>query len=193
MQSDPIKNKADINAIHRVLTRWGNIREAECFIIGCNFALRVGDLLKIKIEQVKSDTIILNEQKTGKLREITINENAKAAINRLLEWYKAQNIEPIYLFQSTGNRTKKFNKPITARYLNMKLAAVSEALQLGLSLSSHSMRKSFGYDAYVSGVDVRKLQLLFNHRTQLQTLTYIGITRKNIADVYLSSNIGADL
>lgn len=193
MQSDPIKNKADISAIHRVLTRWGNIREAECFIIGCNFALRVGDLLKIKIEQVKSDTIILNEQKTGKLREITINENAKAAINRLLEWYKEQNIEPIYLFQSTGNRTKKLNKPITPRYLNMKLAAVSEALQLGLSLSSHSMRKSFGYDAYVSGVDVRKLQLLFNHRTQLQTLTYIGITRKNIADVYLSSNIGTDL
>lgn len=193
MQSDPIKNKADINAIHRVLTRWGNIREAECFIIGCNFALRVGDLLKIKIEQVKSDTIILNEQKTGKLREITINENAKAAINRLLEWYKAQNIEPIYLFQSTGNRTKKLNKPITARYLNMKLAAVSEALQLGLSLSSHSMRKSFGYDAYVSGIDVRKLQLLFNHRTQLQTLTYIGITRKNIADVYLNSSIGVGL
>lgn len=193
MQSDPVKNEADITAIHRVLTRWGCVREAECFIIGCNFALRVGDLLKIKLEQVKSDTIILNEQKTGKQREITINKNAKAAIDRLINWYQLQNIEPTYLFQATGNRAKKLSKPISARYLNVKLAAVSEALQLGLSLSSHSMRKSFGYNAYVSGIDVRKLQLLFNHRTQLQTLTYIGITRKNIADVYLSSNIGADL
>jgi len=193
MQSDPIKNTADINAVHRVLTRWGNVREAECFIIGCNFALRVGDLLKIKLEQVKSDTIILNEQKTGKPREITINNNAKSAIDRLINWYQLQNVEPTYLFQATGNRAKKLSKPITARYLNMKLAAASEALQLGLSLSSHSMRKSFGYNAYVSGVDVRYLQMLFNHRTELQTLTYIGITKKTISDVYLNSSIGVGL
>ncbi|MGO3848687.1 MAG: tyrosine-type recombinase/integrase [Pseudoalteromonas prydzensis] len=193
MQSDPIKNTADINAVHRVLTRWGNVREAECFIIGCNFALRVGDLLKIKLEQVKSDTIILNEQKTGKQREITINNNAKSAIDRLINWYQLQNVEPTYLFQATGNRAKKLSKPITARYLNMKLAAASEALQLGLSLSSHSMRKSFGYNAYVSGVDVRYLQILFNHRTELQTLTYIGISKKTISDVYLNSSIGVGL
>lgn len=193
MQSDPIKNTADINAIHRVLTRWGNVREAECFIIGCNFALRVGDLLKIKLDQVKSDTIILNEQKTGKIREITINENAKAAINRLVNWYRSHNLEPTYLFQATGNRARKLNKPITARYLNMKLAAASEALQLGISLSSHSMRKSFGYNAYVSGIDVKYLQMLFNHTTELQTLTYIGITKKTISDVYLNSSIGVGL
>ncbi|MDG1751931.1 MAG: hypothetical protein P8I03_09765 [Thalassotalea sp.] len=68
MEAEPLRNLSDINLMHRVLTKWGNVREAECFIIGCNFALRVGDLLKTTVEQSKFDslTVIGNEQKTGK-------------------------------------------------------------------------------------------------------------------------------
>ena len=84
MQSEPIKNLTDIDAIHRVLTRWGNVREAECLIIGCNFALRIGDLLKITVEQALSGTIKISEQKTGKFKELPVNEAAQRAIKRLL-------------------------------------------------------------------------------------------------------------
>lgn len=193
MQSEPIKNLTDIDALHRVLTRWGNVREAECLIIGCNFALRVGDLLKITFEQALSGVIKINEQKTSKAKELPINEAAQRAIKRLLVWYREQGIEPVYLFQGTGNRSKGLKKPISARHLNNKLKAAAEAIGLDIAISSHSMRKSLGYHAYAKGIDVRYLQALFNHKTEFQTLTYIGITRKTISDVYLNIGIGENI
>ena len=47
MESEPFTSLSDINMIHRWLTNKGNVREAELFIIACNFALRIGDLLKM--------------------------------------------------------------------------------------------------------------------------------------------------
>ena len=195
MESEPLRNLSDINAMHRVLTKWGNVREAECFIIGCNFALRVGDLLKTTVEQSKLDdiTVIGNEQKTGKFKKFPINEPARNAIVRLMLWYRSKDIEPVYLFQGTGNRAKKLIKPISARHLNNKLKAAAEAIGLDIAISSHSMRKSFGYHAYMNGTSIRDLQVLFNHKTEFQTLTYIGVTRKTVKDVYLSSGIGLEL
>lgn len=193
MQSEPIKNLTDIDAIHRVLTRWGNVREAECLIIGCNFALRIGDLLKITVEQALSGTIKISEQKTGKFKELPVNEAAQRAIKRLLVWYQKQNIEPTYLFQGTGNRAKGLKKQISARHLNNKLKAAAEAIGLDIAISSHSMRKTLGYHAYSKGVDIRHLQALFNHKTEFQTLTYIGITRKTVSDVYLNIGIGENI
>ncbi len=195
MESEPIHDLSDINALHRVLTKWGYVREAECLIIGCNFALRVGDLLKTTIEQSKQDSFVVigNEQKTGKFKELPINEAARSAINRLTAWYKSQGIEPEYLFQGTGNRAKKLIKPISARHLNNKLKDAAEAIGLDNAISSHSMRKSFGYHQYMNGCDIRYLQALFNHKTEHQTLTYIGVTRKTVKDVYLQANIGINI
>lgn len=193
MESEPLKNIADINALHRVLTRWGNVREAECLIIGCNFALRIGDLLKITVEQTTGNTIKINEQKTGKFKELPINEPARKAIARLLIWYRSKSIEPIYLFQGTGNRARKLKRPISARHFNNKLKEAAEAIGLNISISSHSMRKSFGYHAYFNGTDIKYLQALFNHKTEFQTITYIGVTRKTVQDVYLSSDIDIDI
>lgn len=195
MESEPLRNLSDINAMHRVLKKWGNVREAECFIIGCNFALRVGDLLKTTVEQSKGEslTVIGNEQKTGKFKDLPINAPARKAINRLMAWYHQQGIYPVYLFQGTGNRAKKLKQPISTRHLNNKLKEAAEAIGLDVSVSSHSMRKTFGYHAYMNGTDIRYLQALFNHKSEFQTLTYIGITRKTVQDVYLSSDIGADI
>jgi len=196
MEAEPLKNLSDINMVHRWLTNKNCVREAECFIIGCNFALRVGDLLKTTVEQSKLDSFVVtgNEQKTGKYKELPINDSARNAINRLLAWYReVHGIEPVYLFQGTGNRTKNLIQPISARHLNNKLQETAEAIGLDVALKSHSMRKTFGYHAYMNGTDIRYLQALFNHSTEKQTLTYIGITKKTVQDVYLSSNIGIDI
>ena len=193
MESEPIRAISDINAIHRVLTKWDYVREAECFIIGCNFALRVGDLLKLTIEQVKEDKIKINEQKTGKVRELPINQSARQAINRLIAWYELKNIKPTYLFQPTGNRAKNVSKPISTKHLNNRLKQAAEAIGLDCSISSHSMRKSMGFHAYNKGVDVRNLQVLFNHKTEFQTLTYIGVTKRTVNDVYMSSELGIEI
>lgn len=209
MESEPFTNLIHIDMIHTWLTNKGKVREAELFIIGCNFALRIGDLLKTTVEQAKEDDFIVtgNEEKTGKFKRLPINEAARKAINRLLLWYKVEHgIEPIYLFQGTGNRTRAISKPITARHFNNMLKEAAEAVGLNvthkkksgeivgnIAISSHSCRKSFGYHSYMKGTDIRQLQALYNHSTEAQTLAYIGVTRRTVRDVYLSSDIGINI
>ncbi len=84
MEVEPIRNLSDIVAIHRVLTKWGNVREAEAFIIGSNFALRGADLMRTTVDQTKSDYITVSggEGKTDKFKRFPINSDARAAINQ---------------------------------------------------------------------------------------------------------------
>lgn len=209
MESEPFTNLKDIELIHRWLTSKGCVREAELFIISCNFALRIGDLLKTTVVQSQLDSFIVtgNEQKTDKYKELPINEAARKAINRLLLWYRNElDIEPVYLFQSTSKNTRDRIVPITPRHFNNKLKEAAEAVGIEVkrklkngkvigkfACSSHSCRKTFGYHRYKNGTDIRYLQALYNHKTEFQTLTYIGVTRRTIKDVYLSSEIGIDI
>lgn len=51
--------------------------------------------------------------------------------------------------------------------------------------SCSTLRKTFGYWAYQFGVDVRRIQNLFNHSTPSITLAYIGIMQEELDNVYL--------
>lgn len=209
MESEPFTNLKDIDLIHRWLTGKGCVREAELFIISCNFALRIGDLLKTTVIQSQLECFVVtgNEQKTNKFKELPINAAARKAIDRLLLWYRNElGIEPVYLFQSTSKNTRDRISPITARHFNNKLKEAAEAIGYKVKrklksgeivgdfgCSSHSTRKTFCYHRFMNGTDIRYLQALLNHKTEAQTLTYIGVTRRTIKDVYLSSKIGIDI
>ena len=54
---------------------------------------------------------------------------------------------------------------------------------------THTLRKTFGYNAYQSGTDISILQKLFNHSAPCVTLAYIGITQDDLDDVYLNLNL----
>lgn len=209
MESEPFTNLKDIELIHRWLTGKGCVREAELFIISCNFALRIGDLLKTTVIQSQQKSFIVtgNEEKTGKFKELPINTAARKAIERLLTWYRVEiGIEPVYLFQSTSRNMRGKIAPITARHFNNKLKEAAEAIGLDVKrrnkkgevvgtfgCSSHSTRKTMGYHSYMNGTDIRYLQALFNHKTEFQTLTYIGVTRRTVQDVYFKSEIGLNI
>ena len=61
------------------------------FVCDINFGLRIGDLLKLKVGDVKKagndsgikDNFEIKEQKTDKLNMVEINENAKKALKFL--------------------------------------------------------------------------------------------------------------
>ena len=61
---------------------------------------------------------------------------------------------------------------------------------IGVTLSAHSLRKTFGYMAYTQGVDISLLQSIFQHSSQAVTLRYIDITQENINEVYKKINLG---
>ena len=57
------------------------------------------------------------------------------------------------------------------------------------SFGAHSLRKTFGYFAYESGVDITLLMRVLNHSSARETLRYIGIEAEEVADVYHAVNL----
>jgi len=57
-------------------------------------------------------------------------------------------------------------------------------------IGTHTLRKVFGYHAYMGGTSLRLLMALCNHSSESQTLRYIGITEEQKKEVYLNSNLG---
>ena len=187
MEVEPLRDKSDIAAMHRILTKWGKVREAECFVIGCNFALRGSDLLRLKFSDVDGDFIAITENKTKKHRRFPINSGARASIEHLKGWYTEQGIEPVYLFQATGNRAKQLIKPISMTWLHKQIVDAAEAIGIDANLGTHSMRKTWGYHSYNDGVDIHHIQSAYNHSTSKVTLNYIGVTRRTVEDIYHST------
>jgi len=178
---EPIRNKKQIESLKRYL-RGQNIRDYLLFVLGINSGLRISDLLKLTIEDVRDqERISIREQKTGKMKDFPISETCKKAIN---EYLKVTNITTGALFIS-----RKGGKPITRVQAYRILNEGAKIIGITDSIGTHTLRKTFGYHAYVNGTDITRIQKLLNHSTPSVTLSYIGITKQELDNVYISLNL----
>ncbi len=184
MEVEPIRNMADVKRMYNWLNENKNPREAECFLIGCNLALRAGDLLQLKFSQMSDTHVSIVEQKTKKKKRFPITQTVRDAIERLKAYYESKNFTPTYLFQSTSNRTKSMCQPICIQWLGFALKDAAKACDLNYNVNTHSMRKTWGYHAYERGEDIHYIQALFNHATSKVTLRYIGVTKTALEKMY---------
>jgi len=82
---EPIRDIQKILAIKRILKEQSNPRDYLLFTMGINFALRINDLLSLKVRDLLNkkgeivDYIHLREQKTKKGKKIKINKAVKDA------------------------------------------------------------------------------------------------------------------
>ena len=79
-----------------------NPRDHLLFIIGINNGLRIGDLVKLKVQDVKDlkigETVNIVESKTGKKNVLVINKTVQKALKNYLEKVKPSDQD--YLFPS---------------------------------------------------------------------------------------------
>ena len=145
-------------------------------IVSINTGLRISDVLSLKGENFKADTIKLIEKKTNKNREIKINENIKKAIKQ----YGI--LTDGYLFISQKNTVYSIQS------VNRLLKSVFKKEAKTLNISTHSMRKSFGRKVYeVQGETERALNYLselFNHTSLSVTRRYLGIRQEELNNIY---------
>ena len=184
MEVEPIRDMVDVKRMYSYLLEHSTPREAECFIIGCNLALRAGDLLSLRFDQMSNSHVVITEQKTKKLKQFPVTQAVKEAVGRLLEYYDSKNFSPTYLFQSTSNRTKALCQPICIQWLGKAYKDAAAGLKLGYNVNTHSMRKTWGYHAYEGGEDIHYIQALLNHTHQHVTLRYIGVTKTALEKMY---------
>ena len=189
MEVEPIRKMEDVKRFYNWLNENATPREAECFLIGCNVALRAGDLLKLKFSDFDGKFIALNEQKTGKYKRIPVTPVITEAVERLKKYYESKNFTATYLFQSTGNRAYHLCQHICIQWLSVNFKKAGKALDLDYNINTHTMRKTWGYQAYTKGEDILYIQALFNHSNQRVTLNYIGVTRSTIEQMYRDNSI----
>lgn len=171
-------SKLECDMVHAILLKRYNSVYADCWKIGLNLSLRIGDLLSLKYSDIdfKNRSIKITESKTGKQKEIRINSAANIVIERRL----SDNPTDLYLFQVHSNRAQ--NQPISRVSVSRVFKSVGDGL--GIAVSTHSMRKSRGKALYDAGVPLEMISKTLNHSNTSSTLRYLGITQSQILQTY---------
>ncbi len=183
IKTEPIRELKDIRNIKKLLA--DKPRDLAIFVIGCNTALRSIDLLKLKVGQVRhlkvGDSLCVREQKTGKSKDICINNAVFDVVQKLLKHLGEEAKDTDYLFQSRKSRGK-----LSTPTLNAMVKSWCKDIRLKINAGSHTLRRTAGYQHRVQfNTDVPTLMVMFNHSTQRQTLSYLGIQEQDVQDAYM--------
>ncbi|MBA7686579.1 Tyrosine recombinase XerC [subsurface metagenome] len=174
---EPIRDRRQIDQIKGNLYRQESPRDYLLFCFGCNSGLRIGDLLSLKLADVKDgqgnlkDCLEIKEQKTGKTRKVFFNKQIKEALNFYLEKTRIFNLDQ-YLF--TNEKSKK-NKHITRIRAYQLINKWCRDVGIKYKVGGHTLRKTFGYHLRKQGISIERISNLLNHRNIKVTFRYIGI------------------
>ena len=156
-----------------------NQRNYILFLFGIYTGRRIGDILKLKVEDVKGrDHILIKERKTKKNMRMEINPELK----RALDEYCMNKQDNSYLIRSRKGK----NQPIRRETAYMILKVAAERFDLD-RIGCHTMRKTFGYSLYnQSKKNIGLVMKALNHSNELETLRYIGIDYETINNAITS-------
>jgi len=183
--TEPIRDKRNISRLAEYFLERNEIRNYVLFILSVYTALRISDILRINWNTVYDfekghvrDSLTITEKKTRKTKTIALHPKVKSA----LAMYAATAADPCaFIIENT--RTGKAISRIQA-YRIIRTAA--EFLKFLARVSCHSLRKTFGYHSWKSGVSPVIIMDIYNHSSLAVTKRYLGITQDDRNAVYMS-------
>ena len=182
MKVEAIKEKKQIELIKKLLK--DNTRNYTLFTCGINNGLRAGDLLNIKIFQVKNkkigDCIEIKEEKTGKINYFYLNKSCFHSIQKLIRENDYKNDD--YLFLSRKGKNK-----LTTYSLSRLVKKWCNEIGLNGNYGSHTLRKTFGYIQRMNyGVSWELLSKRYNHSSPSITRVYLGIGDEEVEKIMMN-------
>jgi integrase len=180
---DPLRRSEDIQAIKQLLS--GIPRDLLLFTMGINNGLRAGDLLLLKVKDVKSlkpgEFITIREKKTGKQNILMVNKPVHRALRNYLHEVRPDDDD--YLFAS-----RKTQKPLTIQAVNALIKKWTRAINLDHgNYGAHTLRKTFGFMQRTKyGVGFELLAKRFNHSSPTTTMRYLGLTSDEVNEVLMN-------
>jgi len=182
--TQPVRNKHQVRALAEYYLRKGQLRNYVLIILGVHTALRISDLLRLTWDDIYDfrhnrvrACFEIRELKTRKTKIIALNKEAVKAL-ALYAAHAAQ--KGRFIIENT--QTKKAISRIQAYRL---IRSAAEALAFQNRVSCHSLRKTFGYHAWKSGVSPAVLMEIYNHSSLAITRRYLGVTQDDKNEVYL--------
>lgn len=178
-KAQPIRDKTKVQEILKMLeadTSDIGRKKYLLFMTGIYTGRRISDIVRLRVGDVRGhESVVIVEKKTQKETEIFIPDKLQQVYKKLL----AGKDENDYVFPSDkAERISRTSKHITTRTAYNYMKAIEKAGRLqgvDTQISTHTMRKTYGYHYYKMTKDVATLMGLYNHSSAATTLIYIGI------------------
>lgn len=168
---EPIRDKSLLSTMISFMID-DNVKLGMMAKLQASFGLRYSELKELKIEDIKNGYFNVWQQKVKKYRKVRIESELAGFIIKFVGERTGPVFDTLYTREHYAVLMKKY-----AGWFGLNVDDVS----------THSMRKSFGYHAYKNGHGVEKLMMVYGHSSPKITLIYIGIAQEEIDSVYESN------
>ena len=184
--TQPIRNTEQLKLLKSYyLSEKRNPRDYMLIILGLNTALRISDILRLTYGDVYDyqrkewkTHIVIIEQKTGKQNRIYMNREVKTVFRNYTD--PSSCTPSTWIFTS-----QKQKKGHLSRYQAYRIVKAAGAFAgLNESISCHSLRKTFGYHAWIQGTAPDLLMSIFNHSAYQITKRYLCIEQDDKDEVF---------
>lgn len=185
--AEPIKDRAVIEGIKTALNIKKTRKYYALFCTGINTALRISDILKLRVLDIQTGYVHTKETKTGKGKQFPINDMLQAVLENYIKEYRLQ--EDDFLFFANRNDKARNIKPIDQSQAYRKLKEVVEGLYSDIHFSTHVLRKTCGYWLYQATKDITLVMHALNHSSVSVTMRYIGLTQESVDNAFNGLNL----
>ena len=180
MTVNPLPDKLKIGAVKDWILINRGIKHLLLFSGGCNLALRVSDLLELKVGDVRNEQgeirefVRVTETKNHITRDLKINKALRDTMKRYFEAMpilEASN----YLFPG-----RKEGTHLRRETVHFMIKEATEAVGLDpRNYSTHTMRKTWGRQAYEAGKRIEEICDKLGHSSPRVTKAYIGLKKED--------------
>jgi integrase len=191
---EPIRDRKKIAQIKNLLRGQGRYRDLLLFVVGINTALRISDLLQLRVEHFLDDEkqiarrFWIKEQKRGKRHEVVTNNSIREALEDFMRTYPEITDDPDnYMFFNT--KANSFKDSIKRGQAWKFIKTICREVGLNGNYGTHSLRKTWGYHARLQGVDLALIMHKLNHESIAYTKRYLGITDDELEAVAQRLNL----
>ena len=147
---EPIRDRKKIAQIKNQLRGQRRYRDLLLFVVGINTALRISDLLELRVEHFLYDHqrikrhFWIKEQKRGKRQEVVVNESVQKAFEEYLTAYPdITGDHDHFIFFNT--KTNNLMQPIRRGQAWKVITTTCQQVGLRGNFGTHSLRKTWGY------------------------------------------------
>lgn len=186
---EPIRDRKKIEQIKNLLRGAWKIRDLLLFELWINSALRISDLLSLKVSHVyedngeAKDSFEIIEEKTGKKHKVAITPKVQKTLLLYKKAYPSLlNQKNNFLFFHQ-KRHPLWIKAIDRRMAWLLISTWCDSVWLKWNYWWHTLRKTWGYQARQIWTPIELIQHKLNHSSLAITKRYLWITDEELEKV----------
>jgi integrase len=181
----------DLQLIRAAIRAKGHVRDAALLEVGIDTLLRIGDVLNIRVRDVRSfdggivERFTVMQDKTGTSVEVTLTPKARSAIAKLIEAEGKWSDD--YLFTREGEPHGAPLCTFAARIIIKRWA--TWAHRDPKLYSGHSLRRTKAAFVYSETKNIALVKEMLGHTSLWHTSKYLGITAEDVARAALKFDL----